>query len=239
MSTAQPEQASSNAVDESAPIESPKLEEGKVSSSDHLSKNKWRHVATFIDIDNVSGAAVAVEEFNSDIKLGDSQVVCIITSYSLCFATFLLFAGRLSDLFPAQISFEAGFFGLGVVSLITSFVTSNKYGFLILRGLGGICGSMIIVIAEILQIFSDGGPGNNYWGFCFPAFIIGSFGAMLVYFASGISIITYCAPEMAGVAGAWVIVLAQVGGAITMIVQAGLQDTSGVIPQWSKSGSRT
>lgn len=66
----------------------------------------------------------------------------IITAYSLTFAAFLLFAGRLSDLFPAQIIFEAGFFFLGIFSLITSFVTSNKYGFLILRGIGGVCGAM-------------------------------------------------------------------------------------------------
>ncbi|WWD03085.1 hypothetical protein V865_001131 [Kwoniella europaea PYCC6329] len=430
-------------------------------------------VATFVDICNVSGVAVAVAQISLDIKLGISQVVWIITSYSLCFGAFLLFAGRLSDLFPAQIIFEAGFLGLGVISLITSFVTSSKYGFLILRGLGGICGAMtipsafhltvhmfptpeeqqkklalmslagglgnvlglvlaglcmeasykwffrliaiicitftiatiillpytgssystkhdpiprwrrmdvpgvilmmgalicfilaltqgpidgwssasfiaplvisiplgvgfffwesripprtavlpssiwkitnviilslavliafpfwatsqleystwwqevygwsalhvaaamlpqgivcliaaafahavpqvltkprwtigggmiLIVIAEILQVFSDGGPGNKYWRFCFPAFVIGSFGAMITYFASGINIVTYGPPEMAGVMGAWVNVLAQIGGAITMAVQAGLQDTSSILPEWSKSGSRT
>jgi MFS family permease len=79
-----------------------------------------------------------------DIQLGLSQLVWIITSYSLVFAAFLLFAGRLSDLFPAQIVFEAGFFSLGVLSLITSFVTSSKYGFLILRGLGGLAGALTI-----------------------------------------------------------------------------------------------
>ena len=61
---------------------------------------------------------------------------------SLTFAAFLLFAGRLSDLFPAQLIFEGGFFLLGVFSLVTSFVTSSKYGFLILRGIGGVCGAM-------------------------------------------------------------------------------------------------
>lgn len=54
----------------------------------------------------------------------------------------MLLMGRMSDLFPAQIVFETGFVLLGILSLVTSFVTTNKFGFLILRGLGGIAGSM-------------------------------------------------------------------------------------------------
>jgi hypothetical protein len=40
--------------------------------------------------------------------------------------------------------FEFGFAALGIISLVNSFVTSNKYGFLILRGIGGICGALTI-----------------------------------------------------------------------------------------------
>ncbi|WVW83145.1 hypothetical protein I302_105163 [Kwoniella bestiolae CBS 10118] len=413
-------------------------------------------VATFIDICNVSGVAVAVAQISIDIKLNTSQIVWIITSYSLCFAAFLLFAGRLADLFPAQIVFEAGFFILGILSLVTSFVTSNKYGFLILRGLGGIAGAMtipsayhltvhmfpepkeqqgklallgmagavgnvlglvlagicmlanyrwffrvlailcvlftvicifllpftgstyipdpstprwkrldiigvlimmgalitfilaltqgpidgwgsasfiapfvlsfplaigfffweskippksavlpssvwaitniviaslavgiafpfwatsqllyatwfqqvfrwtpihvaaamlpqgitglliggltqavpqiitkprwsmaiggiLIIVAELLQVFSDGGAGKDYWKYCFPAFILGSAGAVVTYFASAINLIAYCPPEMAGVAGAWTQVIAQIAGAITLAVQASFE----------------
>jgi hypothetical protein len=99
-------------------------------------------IASFVDICNVSGVAVAVAQISSDIGLDLSQIVWIITSYSLTFASVLLFAGRLADLFPAQIVFEAGFLALGIISLVTSFVTSSKFGFLILRGIGGICGAM-------------------------------------------------------------------------------------------------
>lgn len=49
-----------------------------------------------------------------------------------------------SNLFPATVIFTGGFAGLGIFSLVTSFVTSNKYGFLILRGLGGIAGALTI-----------------------------------------------------------------------------------------------
>lgn len=37
-------------------------------------------------------------------------------------------------------------------------------------------------------MYSDGGKGMNYWKFCFPAFILGSAGALLSYFASGYAV---------------------------------------------------
>ncbi|WVN85286.1 uncharacterized protein L203_100431 [Cryptococcus depauperatus CBS 7841] len=427
-------------------------------------------VATFVDVCNVSGVAVGVAQISTDIKLDYSQVVWIITSYSLCFAAFLLFAGRLSDLFPAQVVFEGGFLVLGILSLVTSFVTSNKYGFLILRGLGGISGAMtipsayhltvhmfpepqeqqaklallglagavgnvlglvlagvcmlanykwffrviaiicisftalcvlilpftkstykpdaanprwkrldfigvalmmgclicfilsltqgpidgwgsasfiapfvlsfplafafffweskippksavlpssvwkitnitistlaigiafpfwstsqllyatyfqevlhwtpikvaaamlpqgiialivggsaqvipqiitkprismpigalLIVAAELLQVFSGGGHGKDYWRYCFPAFLLGSAGAVITFYASVINLISYCPPEMAGVAGAWTQVIGQVAASITLAVQASFQGEG--VTDWKKSGRRS
>ncbi|KAK4687340.1 hypothetical protein P7C73_g2775, partial [Tremellales sp. Uapishka_1] len=427
-------------------------------------------IASFIDVCNISGVAIAVAQIQSDIGLGLSQIVWIITSYSLCFSAFLLLGGRLSDLVPAQLVFEGGFVALGIISLITSFVTSNKYGFLILRGLGGISGAMtipsayhllvamfpnpeeqekklallgmagaignvlglvlagicmlanyrwffrviailcivfsiltivflpytpssysqekdamprwkrldlvgvvlmagtlicfilaltqgpidgwssasfiapfilawfigvgfflwesyippisavlpsslwktsniiisslavlfpfafwatsqlgystyfqdelhwkpihvaaaivpqgvmglivggsaqfvpqiiskprhtiaigavLIIIGEILQVLSNGGHGKDYWKFVFPGFIVGSAGAILSFFAASINLITSCPPEMAGVAGAWTQVLAQVGGAICLAVQAGLQGNN--LDDWKHSSAR-
>ncbi|TYJ57150.1 hypothetical protein B9479_002064 [Cryptococcus floricola] len=384
-------------------------------------------IATFVDVCNVSGAAVAVAQISQDIQLGASQVVWIITSYSICFAAFLLFAGRLSDIFPASIVFEGGFFVLGIFSLVVSFVTSNKssiirYGFLILRGLAGIAGSMtipssyhltvhmfpdhkeqqakvlagicmlanykwffrvlaiicfvftiicvlllpmtrhegqvdgipkwkkldligvgllaaalvcfilsltqgpidgwgsavfiapfiisfaagiafffwvpfwstsqlmystyfqevlhwtpikvsaamlpqgitgliiggsaqyipqiitkpkftlplggiLIIAAELLQIFSNGGHGKDYWRFCFPAYILGSAGAILAYLCTSINLITYCPPEMAGVAGALVQVVAQIAAAITLAVQASFQGQG--VQDWNMAARRS
>ncbi|KAL7421600.1 hypothetical protein Q5752_003369 [Cryptotrichosporon argae] len=418
-------------------------------------------VASFIDVCQVSGAGVSVAEISADIGLATSQIIWIITAYSLCFASFLLFAGRLSDLFPAQIIFEAGFLLLGILTLVISFITTNKYGFLILRGLAGICGAMTIpsafhlvvhmfpdpaerekklallsmaggignvlglliaavcmlarwtwffrvlaivcvtfsiatfallpftktaidptiarwkrldivgvalmagclicltialtqgpidgwgsasfiapfvicwilgplffvweayipahsavlpastwkitnitilsvatlaplsfwftsqllystywqevfgwspihvavamlpqgiaalmvgastnafptffrrprlaiavsytlmAVAQILQYFSDGGSGKNYWKYCFPAFIIGSGGAIAAYLTSAIAIITYCPPESGGVAGAWTQVVAQIGGAVALAVQSGLEQP--ILTEW-------
>jgi MFS family permease len=55
-------------------------------------------------------------------------------------------------LFPASVIFEVGFAALGVFSLAVSFVTSSKYGFLILRGLGGIAGALTIPSAYHLLV---------------------------------------------------------------------------------------
>ncbi|WVQ76083.1 hypothetical protein IAR50_005722 [Cryptococcus sp. DSM 104548] len=99
-------------------------------------------LADFIDIANVSGVAVAVADITTDTGLQSSQGIWVITSYSICFSAFLLFSGRLADLFPAGIVFEVGFALLGALSLVSSFVTSNIYGFLILRGLAGVAGSL-------------------------------------------------------------------------------------------------
>lgn len=62
-------------------------------------------------------------------------------------------------MFPATIIFNVGFFGLGVISLITSFVTTNKYGFLILRGVGGIFGAATIPSSYhlLIHIFPESG----------------------------------------------------------------------------------
>ncbi|KAL1410473.1 hypothetical protein Q8F55_004484 [Vanrija albida] len=411
-------------------------------------------LSNFVDVCNVSGVAIATSQIAADIKLAPTQIVWIITAYSLSFASFLLFAGRLADLVPAQYVFEVGFFGLGVFSLVQSFVTTNKYAFLIIRALGGIMGAMtipsgyhmtghmfphplerrkkiallglagalgnvlglvlagltmltsykwffrlmaiisftfsiaaiflipripsahtaadgprwkrldpigvilmcgglacfilgltqgpidgwnkasfiapfiisiflavgfffyeahispkrailpatvwkiknmkaaaivtlmpysfwatsqllyatfwqvslrwkplhvaaailpqgiaslfigaavqafpaviynprrtipvgavLIMVANVLMYFSDGGTGMNYWKFVFPAFVLGSSGAVVMYMASGINLIAFCPPEMGGVAGAFSQALAQVGGAIGLAMQAGL-----------------
>jgi len=65
--------------------------------------------------------------------------------------------------------------------------------------------------------------------------VLGSAGAMITYFASAINLISYCPPEMAGVAGAWTQVLAQVGGAVALAVQAGLQTN---LVDWRESSGR-
>lgn len=80
----------------------------------------------------------------------------MLFAQSLTFAGFLLFSGRLADIFNAAFVFELGFAAMGVFCLIMSFVT-NKYGFLILRALAGICGSFTIpsAINLIVRLYRE------------------------------------------------------------------------------------
>ncbi|KAK4693046.1 hypothetical protein P7C70_g9008, partial [Phenoliferia sp. Uapishka_3] len=87
-------------------------------------------------------------------------------------------------------------------------------------------GVTFIMIAEILVYFSNGGVGMDYWKFVFPGFLLGSAGAILTYFGSAINVIQNCPPEMA-----------QVGGALLLGVQAGLQKPFATT-KWKKSGAR-
>jgi hypothetical protein len=98
--------------------------------------------------------------------------------------------------------------------------------------------AVLIIVAEVLQIYSDGGLHMDYWKYCFPAFILGSAGAMMSYFAAAINLIIYCPPEMAGVASAWTQVMAQVGGAVTLAVQAGLDVSGEGFFDWKKTSGR-
>lgn len=64
---------------------------------------------------------------------------------------------QLSDLFPARYIFCGSFFGLGCITLGTSFSGESKYAFLVLRGIGGIfgAGSIPSAIHLIVHMYPD------------------------------------------------------------------------------------
>lgn len=107
--------------------------------------------ATALDVVNVSALVTATAQIARDLKLEAGNITWVITAYALTFAGFLLFAGRLSDLYRAQFIFLGGFFMLGVLLLVDSFI-SNKYAFLVLRALQGISGAMTIPSAYHLIV---------------------------------------------------------------------------------------
>lgn len=85
-------------------------------------------------------------QIGQEIGLAPSQAVWVINSYALCLAAFLLLAGRLADIFRPDYLFLGGLSVLGALSLGVSFVR-DKYGFLVLRCLGGIAGAFVIPAA--------------------------------------------------------------------------------------------
>ncbi|WOO78243.1 putative MFS-type transporterc [Vanrija pseudolonga] len=116
----------------------PKLSQGR----------KWAllsilSLAMFIDVLGYSAFFVLTESIARDLHVLYEQSSWVITSYSVTFAAFLLFWGRVSDLYSATIVFVGGFTGLGLLSLIISFL-KDKYSFFVIRALAGIAGSALI-----------------------------------------------------------------------------------------------
>ncbi|WRT66930.1 uncharacterized protein IL334_003895 [Kwoniella shivajii] len=64
--------------------------------------------------------------------------------------------------------------------------------------------------------------GSDYWKFVFPPFIFGSGGAMMVYSATNVGVMTTVPPEIAGTIGGLLQVFFQVGASLALGIQAGL-----------------
>lgn len=62
---------------------------------------------------------------------------------SLAFASTLLFAGRIADLYPPHRVYTFGFIGIAVFYLIISFMT-DQYAFFVLRAISGLLAVMTI-----------------------------------------------------------------------------------------------
>jgi len=75
-----------------------------------------------------------------------------------------------------------------------------------------ITGQLLVMIATLLLVFADG--PDRYWSFVFPAFTIGSAGAMLCYTHTNIAIFQTTPPSMAGIVGAMFNGALQLGSAV-------------------------
>ena len=82
-------------------------------------------------------------ELHHSILIAGHSFMVLQTAYTVTFASFLLFWGRVSDLYSAKPVFAYGFLALGIVNLIISFMT-NKYGYFVLRAISGIAGAATV-----------------------------------------------------------------------------------------------
>ncbi|KAK4686437.1 hypothetical protein P7C73_g3684, partial [Tremellales sp. Uapishka_1] len=126
------------------------------------SKKKWFlllvfSVAQYMDVASYSGLFVFTDSILVDLDIPYGGSSWIITAYSVTFASFLLFWGRVADLYSAKPVFCYGFLGLALCNIIISFMT-NKYAYFVFRALSGIFSACTIPSAFrlILAIFEGG-----------------------------------------------------------------------------------
>lgn len=111
-------------------------------------------VAQYLDVCSVSALFVLTDAIQKDLGIQYEASSWIITSYSVTFASFLLFWGRVADLYSAKAVFAYGFLGLGATNLVISFMP-NQFAYFIFRALSGIAGAATIPSAFrlILALF--------------------------------------------------------------------------------------
>jgi MFS family permease len=111
-------------------------------------------LALFIDIWCCPAFFIFTGPISEDLQVPFSEQSWVITSYAVTFAPFLLFWGRVSDLYSAKPVFSNGFILLGLINLVISFVP-DKYSFFVLRAISGIAGACLVPAAFrlIVQVF--------------------------------------------------------------------------------------
>ncbi|ODN81017.1 hypothetical protein L202_03118 [Cryptococcus amylolentus CBS 6039] len=97
-------------------------------------------MAQYLDLSLYSAAMVFTDVVTNELGIIYESSTWVVTAYVVTFSSFLLFWGRVADLYSPQVVFSYGFLFLGVFSLILSFMP-NQYGFFVFRALSGICGA--------------------------------------------------------------------------------------------------
>ena len=105
---------------------------------------------------SASAFFVFTAPITQELNIIFEQQTWVITSYSITFASFLLFWGRVCDLFSAKPVFTIGFGAVGVTNLIISFM-QDRYSFFVLRAISGIAGACVVPAAYrlIAYVFPD------------------------------------------------------------------------------------
>ena len=72
-----------------------------------------------------------------DLHIAITDEAWVLGTYSLAFASTLLFAGRIADLYAPNRVFAIGFIGIAVFYLVISFLT-EQYSFYVLRAISAL-----------------------------------------------------------------------------------------------------
>lgn len=96
------------------------------------------------------------EPIGEDLGVATGDLAWVLGTYTLAFASTLLFSGRLADLFSPSLIYTIGFAGLGIFYLIISFMP-DQISFFVLRAISGLLAVLTIpsAINMIVQMYPD------------------------------------------------------------------------------------
>lgn len=99
---------------------------------------------------------ISLPAIGQDLDIDSATQNWIVNGYLVAFASFLLFAGLLSDRFSPRIIFTTGLAVLGILSLVAPFV-DNAIGLIVLKSFSGVGASVTIpsAIKLITQMYTD------------------------------------------------------------------------------------
>ncbi|TIB67983.1 hypothetical protein E3Q24_03849 [Wallemia mellicola] len=110
----------------------------------------------FLDVFGVYVTLISLPAIGEDLNIDSATQNWIVNGYLVAFASFLLFAGLLSDRFSPRIIFTIGLAVLGILSLVAPFC-DNAIGLIVLKSFSGIGASVTIpsAIKLITQMYRD------------------------------------------------------------------------------------
>ncbi|ORY31645.1 major facilitator superfamily domain-containing protein [Naematelia encephala] len=114
-------------------------------------------IAQYLDIAGRASIVVFVNQISDQLDIEYQQSTWILNSYNITFGSFLLFFGRMSDLYTANVVFVGGFLTVGISSLIVSFMP-NQYAYYVFRALYGVGAAATIPSAFRMILHTFKGP---------------------------------------------------------------------------------
>ncbi|KAH8101907.1 MFS general substrate transporter [Cristinia sonorae] len=105
--------------------------------------------ALFLDAFITSGMIICLDTIATEFIQPPNITSWLVTGYSLTFGSFLLLAGRISDMYRPKYVFIAGMFTIGVFSIGAGFVHSI-IGLIVIRAIQGIGAAMTIPSATLM-----------------------------------------------------------------------------------------
>ncbi|KAG0006377.1 hypothetical protein BGZ80_009367 [Entomortierella chlamydospora] len=140
-------------------------------------------LAQFLDIVNGTSVSVALIPIAENLNFEASQTLWIINAYTTAFAGFLLFSGRLGDLFGHRRLFMFGLFWFATWALVVSF-SSSPVMLAIARALQGVSAASTVPTAlALISTNYPAGPERTKAISIFGAF--GGMGAVAGLLMSG------------------------------------------------------